>query len=102
MAQRWGPHRLGSKLIQYTRSVFKFALDAGLIAKPVRFGPGFARPTKKVLHLKRAKQGPRLFTSEEIRHLIGAAGVQLKAMLLLGINCGYGNADCGNLPLTAL
>jgi hypothetical protein len=23
-------------------------------------------------------------------------------MLLLGINCGFGNNDCGNLPLTAL
>jgi hypothetical protein len=26
----------------------------------------------------------------------------LKAMILLGINCGYGNADCGTLPLSAL
>jgi integrase len=23
-------------------------------------------------------------------------------MILLGINCGFGNADCGNLPLSAL
>jgi integrase len=23
-------------------------------------------------------------------------------MVLLGVNCGYGNADCGTLPLTAL
>src|SRR5262249_36888381 len=34
--------------------------------------------------------------------LLDAAGTPLKAMLLLGINCGFGNADCGNLPLTAL
>ena len=26
----------------------------------------------------------------------------MKAMLLLGINCGLGNSDCGNLPSTAL
>src|SRR5207249_3604231 len=26
----------------------------------------------------------------------------MKAMVLLGINCGFGNADCGNLPLSAL
>src|SRR5262249_23372466 len=51
VAKRWGPHRMGSKLIQYTRSVFKHALDAGLIALPVRFGPGFKRPAKKVLRL---------------------------------------------------
>ena len=29
-------------------------------------------------------------------------GVPLKAMVLLGINCGFGNTDCANLPLTAL
>ena len=26
----------------------------------------------------------------------------MKAMHLLGINCGFGNSDCGNLPTTAL
>jgi integrase len=43
-----------------------------------------------------------MFTADEIRRLIGAADVQLRAMLLLGINCGFGNSDCANLPLTAL
>jgi integrase len=102
MAKQWGPHRLGSKLIQYTRCLFKHALDAGLIARPVRFGPGFKRPSKKVLRLTRASHGPKLFTADEIRRLHAGAGVQLKAMILLGINCGFGNADCGNLPLAAL
>jgi integrase len=102
MAKKWGPHRLGSKLIQYTRSLFKHAVDAGLIDKPVRFGPGFKRPAKIVLRLNRAEQGPKLFTAEEVRRLLDSAGVQLKAMILLGINCGFGNSDCGSLPLTAV
>jgi integrase len=101
MAKRWGPHRL-AKLIQYTRCLFKFALDDEMIPTPVRFGPGFKRPSKKVLRLNRAEQGPRLYTAEEVRKLLDAAGVQLKAMLLLGINCGYGNGDCGSVPLSAL
>jgi integrase len=101
MAKRWGPVRLGNA-IQRIRSVFKHALDADLIARPVRFGPDFKRPAKKVLRLHRAGQGPKLFTAAEIRRMIDTADVQLRAMLLLGINCGYGNADCAKLPLSAL
>jgi integrase len=101
MAKRWGPVRLGNA-IQRIRSVFKHALDADVIARPVRFGPGFKRPAKKVLRLHRAAGGPKLLTADEVRRMIDAAGVQLKAMLLLGINCGFGMADCGKLPLSAL
>jgi len=101
MAKRWGPYRL-AKMIQYTRSVFKHGFEAGLIPAPIRFGPGFARPTKKVLRLHRARKGPKLFTPPQIRALIRKAGQPLKAMLLLGINCAFGNSDVGNLPLGAL
>lgn len=101
LAKKWGPVRLGNT-IQVVRSVFKHAYDSALIDRPMRFGPGFKRPTKKTIRLLKAKQGPKLFTAEEIRKLLDAAGVQLRAMVLLGINCGFGNADCGNLPLAAL
>jgi integrase len=96
-----GPHWLGNT-IQYIRSVFKHAFDSDLIPTPVRFGPGFKRPTKKTFRIHRAQQGPRLFAAEEIRQLIGSAGTPMKAMVLLGVNCGFGNSDCGNLPLAAL
>jgi integrase len=101
MAERWGPVCLGNA-VQKVRSIFKHAFDADLIDRPVRFGPGFARPSKKVLRLHRASQGTKLFTAEEVRQMTDAAGVQLRAMILLGINCGFGNADCGTLPLSAL
>ncbi len=101
LARKWGPQRLG-KTIQFIRCVFKHAFEAALIPTPVRFGPGFKRPSKKVLRLHRAKQGVKLFTAADIRKLIEAAGVQVRAMILLGINCGFGNSDCGNLPRTAV
>ena len=68
MAKKWGPHRL-AVTIQHIRSIFKHAFDAGRIPTPVRFGPGFKRPTKKTFRLHRAEQGPKLFTAEEIRRL---------------------------------
>jgi integrase len=101
LAKRLGPHGLGSR-IQSVRSLFKHALDAGLIDRPVRFGADFGRPSKKTLRLHRAQQGPKLLTVAEICRLIDAATLQHRAMLLLGINCGFGNADCGGLPLRAL
>ena len=42
LAKKYGPVRLGNT-IQYVRSVFKHAYDAGLIDRPTRFGPGFKR-----------------------------------------------------------
>jgi site-specific recombinase XerC len=101
MAAKWGIYRLAD-MIQHVRSIFKHAHDAGLLPLPVCFGPGFARPSKKAQRLHRAEQGPRLFTADEIRRMIAAATVNVRAMLLLAINCGFGNADCGNLPLSAV
>jgi integrase len=101
MARKWGPTRLGN-VIQRIRCIFKFGGDNGLISKLPCYGQGFKRPSKKTLRLNNAKKGAKLFTAEEIRRLLAKAGVQLKAMILLGINCGFGNADCGTLPLTAL
>ncbi len=101
MTKRWGPLRVAD-FIQHIRSVFKHAADADLIARPVRFGPGFDRPSAKVLRLHRAAKGPKLFTREEVRQLVAAAGVQARAMILLGINCGFGNADVAALPMSAV
>jgi integrase len=101
VARKWGPVRLGNT-VQIIRSVFKHAYEADLIDKPMRFGPSFKKPSRKTLRLHRAKQGPKLFSPEEIHRLVGAAPVQLRAMILLGVNCGFGNTDCGRLPLAAL
>jgi integrase len=101
MARKWGLHRRG-KMTQCVRCVFKYGFDASLTNAPVRYGPGFQRPSKKALRLHRAEQGSRLFAGSELRRLIDAAGIPMKAMLLLGINCGFGNTDCGRLPLSAV
>ena len=101
MSKKWGPHRL-AVTIQHIRSVFKHAFEARLIPAPILFGPGFKRPTKKTFRLHRAAQGKKLFSAEELRNLIAAAGTPMKAMILLGVNCGLGNSDCGNLPLAVV
>lgn len=101
LAKGWGPVSLGNE-INRVRVVFKFAYDSGLLDRPMRYGPGFKRPSRKTLRKERAKKGPRMFEPAEIHKLLKAASVQLRAMILLGVNCGFGNSDCGNLPLSAL
>jgi integrase len=101
MAKRWGPTTLGNT-INRIRVVFKFAWENGLIDRPIRYGQSFARPSRKTVRLDRAKKGAKLFTAAEIKRILDAAGPQLRAMILLGINAGFGNADCGRLPLAAL
>src|SRR5262249_41953355 len=88
--------------VQRVRTLFKFAYEAGHIDRPVRFGPGFVKPSRKVLRAVRHEKGPRMFEAEQMRRMLGAASTQLKAMILLGINCGFGNHDCGKLPRAAL
>ena len=73
-----------------------------MIDKPIRFGKAFKGPSKRTERLHKAKQGPKLFTRDEIHKLLNAARPQLRAMVLLGINAGFGNSDVGNLPLSAL
>lgn len=100
-AKKWGVHHVAGE-VQRVRTVFKFGYEAGLIDKPVRFGPTFKRPAARILRAHRQKNGPRMFEAPELQKIIGKAPQPLKAMILLGINCGFGNQDCGTLPKSAL
>ena len=101
MTKRCGLVRLVNEITR-VRGVFKFAFDNNLIDTPIRFGSEFARPSSKALRLHRAKKGERLFEASELRGLIDAAGVQVRAMILLGINAGLGNTDISELNQTHL
>ncbi len=100
-AKTLGPVALGN-FVQRARCVFKYAYDAALIDKPIRYGPQFRKPGQRVLRQARHAKGPRLFEAAELHKILDAASVPLRTMVLLGVNCGFGNADCGTLPLSAL
>jgi integrase len=86
--------------ISRTRVLFNFA--AANFDKRVNYGQSFAKPTRTVLRRLRQQKPPRVFTAAEIHILIRAAGVQLRAMIYLGVNCGFGNMDCALLPFSAV
>jgi integrase len=97
----WAPSTL-STAITRIRVLLKFASDAGLVASPLPYAQALKKPSKKSLRVDRAKRGVKLFTRDEIRKLLDAANVPLKAMLYLAINAGLGNSDCGSLRLEHL
>jgi integrase len=120
---------LGNEIIR-VRSVFKFAFDEGLILAPVRFGRAFGKPKQERIDAQRnahrQEHGPRMFEADELRLILDALAGQevttkqvdektkqpikatltvnpaLRAMVLLGINCGFGQTDCASLPQTAV
>jgi integrase len=100
-SEKWGFVRVGNT-INKVRIVFNYAYKNGLIDRPIRYGEGFKRPSRKTLRLARAKKGPRMFEAAELRRIVKQATQPMKAMVLLGINCALGNADVGQLPMNAI
>ena len=101
MTKRWGPVAVANE-VQMTRSLFRYGYEASLIDKPIRFGPGFKKPSAKTIRQARAANGPRMFTPEEIRKALDHATVNGRALFLLAINGGLGNTDLGELPIKAV
>jgi len=101
MGQTWGPVRLKTEIVR-AKTPFNWAVKSGLIDRPIVFGEGFKVPSMKTLRVHRASKGPRMFEADEIRRMLAAATPALRAMILLGVNCGFGNNDVGTLPLEAM
>ena len=91
LAKRLNPTSLGNEVTRI-RVAFKFGYEAGLIDKPMRFGPTFKKPATRIMRAHRQKNGLRMFEADELRTIIQAADQPLKAMILLAANCGFGNS----------
>ena len=100
-ASKWAPTRLWAE-INRARTVLNYAYKTRLVKSPFLYGKAFARPTRKVLLLHRHGQGLKMFEADELRRMIEAANMPMRAMLMLAINAGLGNNDVGSMPITAL
>jgi integrase len=100
LAKGCGIVTLKSK-VNRCRVVLKFASDSRLIDHPIQYGRSFDRPSAKVLRQARNEAGEKMFEADELRRIIDAATIPLRAMILLGINCGFGNTDVATIPQSA-
>ena len=96
LQENWN-HVTTNNEIGRVRVVLNYGYEIDAIDRPIKTGPGFKKASKKTLKLERRKKPKKLFTATQIQELVAAADEQLRAMILLGINAGYGNADCGRL-----
>jgi integrase len=100
-----GPVALSNE-IGRVRVLFNYAYAEERIEKPVRFGKTFRKPSKRAIRQHKAQRettnGKKFFEAVAIRRLLDAADVHMRAMIYLGANCGFGNADCGKLPTLAM
>ena len=71
------------------KAMFHWAEQSEIIDRGPRLDAVKKIPRKKV-----ARQ---TFSPDDVRKLLAAANVQMKAMILLGLNCGFGCTDCTEL-----
>jgi integrase len=100
-AKRLGPVGL-HKFVTMTRTMFKHAFSEELIDVPVRYGDRFDKPPRNVLRLTRAMRAAKLIGAADLCKLLDAADPAFRAMLYLGINCGFGQTDCADLQRAVL
>ncbi len=119
LAERWGVVSLKNE-INRCCIVFNYAFDNNLIDKPVSYGSNFDRPSARALRRSRNEAGPKIFTRDECLRILNAlegksvtvtgvakplqpkADPAMRAMVLLGLNCGFGNTDVASLPQSAV
>jgi integrase len=94
MAEGVGLKTLDGKVTR-ARAIFNHASKNGWLETNLNklWGTEFDKPAKAAIS-KQDSDTEQLFTREEILALLDLASPQMKGMILLGINGGYGNTDC--------
>jgi integrase len=91
---------LGNR-IRKARVVWRFAHKSRMVEKPIDLANCFdlppAKASRRQLWQKQQKEGYRMFDPEEVSSLLEVLENPLRAMFLLGLNCGFGNTDCSEL-----
>lgn len=82
--------------VQRIRTIFGWLAKNKHIAA-VEFGSDFRKPSALQRRRHKRTQGAKTFDPIKLRWIISESGLQLGAMILLGVNCGYYPSDCARL-----
>lgn len=105
IAKNLGLVRLSNE-IGRVRTILNYAGPGKLrwISQPIHYGPMFRRPSAQALEIERSVKGDMDLPREVIETVLSSkrTSPQLRAMTLLGVNCGLGNHDCAALEAKCL
>lgn len=90
------PDRLRRRMTN-VRSIFKWGRSVGLVNSDAKYGNEFDLADKSQLRKARANKKEPIFSAETINAALNVAGPQMKAFILLGVNCGYYAKDISDL-----
>src|SRR5262249_15043655 len=62
------------------------------------YGSEFKKPDREEMRKEKNGRPKKMFEADELRKLLDAASPAPRAMILLGLNCGFGNHDVAILP----
>lgn len=96
------------KRIGAIRTVLKYADDLRdetgerRFSGQIDYGREFNRPSSKVLRQEKLTQEKKYFEPQEVRRLLAAAREPVRTMILLALNCGFGNTDIATLTWSVI
>lgn len=90
------------KFVGIVKSIFKHAYEAGIIDRPANMGSEFKKPPALACRQWENQKGDQSFTAAEIKSLLKHASVNMRAMILLGLQAGFSNSDLAELPRAAI
>lgn len=93
MAEGVGTSTLSNR-VRIARMALRWSRE--LTGQEFQFGK-FREPGAKAKRKARAEAGAKMVSREDILRVLDAANPDMKAMVLLGINCAFGNTDCSKL-----
>ncbi|MEM7559692.1 MAG: tyrosine-type recombinase/integrase [Planctomycetota bacterium] len=91
-----------AKRITQIRSVFTTSYEDRVLEDPPNFGRTFRKPKAAEFRKLRNAKGDQTFTPEEFHAIYKHANINLRGMMLLGLQSGFGNEECAALPRSAI
>ena len=94
------PNTVSQRIIK-VRAIFDYGFANKLIGE-VDYGTRYRPPSSKTKRKHDNEKEELLFTRQEILTILEAARLPIKVATLLGVNCGYGSTDIGELKFKHL